>query len=295
MAAAYQWGYRVAMIVAGAAPLVLAEVYNWNLSYAVMAALMGIGVLGVLLAPARARSTRSARSPSSDVPSRPALEVVEWIVRLALIIAVRPDRRLGPDRQARPAGRRPDRAWARPRTPARLWPRLDRQAERRLRPARARWPGGLGRAGAGLLAHPGRQDPARRLSAPAPSASRCSDFFDRFGKLAGLILALICLYRLADFVLNIMNPFYLDLGFTKTEIAEVRKVFGVVCSMRRRRPRRLLGGAVRADPDHADRRLRQPALQPGVRLAGHPGPRACPPCSSPSASTTSPAASPAPR
>ena len=51
MAAAYQWGYRVAMIVAGAAPLVLAEMYNWNLSYAVMAALMGFGVLGVLMAP----------------------------------------------------------------------------------------------------------------------------------------------------------------------------------------------------------------------------------------------------
>ncbi|MCC7266394.1 MAG: permease, partial [Caulobacteraceae bacterium] len=57
------------------------------------------------------------------------------------------------------------------------------------------------------------------------------DFFERFAGLAMLILALICVYRLADFVLNIMNPFYLDLGFTKTEIAEVRKGFGVVASM----------------------------------------------------------------
>jgi PAT family beta-lactamase induction signal transducer AmpG len=32
-------------------------------------------------------------------------------------------------------------------------------------------------------------------------------------------------------VLNIMNPFYLDLGFSKLEIAEVRKVFGVVMSV----------------------------------------------------------------
>ena len=54
------------------------------------------------------------------------------------------------------------------------------------------------------------------------------DFFLRFGKLALPILALICLYRLSDFVLNIMNPFYQDLGFTKIEIAEVRKVFGVI-------------------------------------------------------------------
>jgi PAT family beta-lactamase induction signal transducer AmpG len=54
------------------------------------------------------------------------------------------------------------------------------------------------------------------------------DFYQRFAGVATLILALICVYRLADFVLNIMNPFYLDLGFTKTELAEVRKVFGVV-------------------------------------------------------------------
>jgi len=58
-----------------------------------------------------------------------------------------------------------------------------------------------------------------------------ADFFSRFGKAAFLILALICVYRLSDFVLNIMTPFYLDLGFSKTEIAEVRKVFGVVMSM----------------------------------------------------------------
>jgi PAT family beta-lactamase induction signal transducer AmpG len=46
-----------------------------------------------------------------------------------------------------------------------------------------------------------------------------------------LILALICVYRLSDFVLNIMNPFYLDLGFDKLQIAEVRKVLGVVMSV----------------------------------------------------------------
>ena len=59
-----------------------------------------------------------------------------------------------------------------------------------------------------------------------------ADFFVRFGKLALPILALICLYRLSDFVLNIMNPFYQDLGFNKIEIAEVRKVFGVIIQRR---------------------------------------------------------------
>ena len=40
------------------------------------------------------------------------------------------------------------------------------------------------------------------------------DFFSRYRAAGGLILALICLYRVPDFVLNIMNPFYLDLGYT---------------------------------------------------------------------------------
>jgi PAT family beta-lactamase induction signal transducer AmpG len=46
--------------------------------------------------------------------------------------------------------------------------------------------------------------------------------------LGGSILALICLYRLSDFVLNLMGPFYVDLGFTLGQIAEVRKIFGVL-------------------------------------------------------------------
>src|SRR5690606_3815661 len=40
MAAAYQLGWRGAMIIAGLVPLVLAELYGWGLSYATMAALM---------------------------------------------------------------------------------------------------------------------------------------------------------------------------------------------------------------------------------------------------------------
>jgi PAT family beta-lactamase induction signal transducer AmpG len=46
-----------------------------------------------------------------------------------------------------------------------------------------------------------------------------------------MILALICVYRIPDFLLNIMNPFYLDLGFSLVEIAEVRKLFGVLMTL----------------------------------------------------------------
>jgi PAT family beta-lactamase induction signal transducer AmpG len=57
------------------------------------------------------------------------------------------------------------------------------------------------------------------------------DFFVRYRSTGALILAVICLYRVPDFVLNIMNPFYLDLGYTLVEIAEVRKIFGVLMTL----------------------------------------------------------------
>ena len=46
------------------------------------------------------------------------------------------------------------------------------------------------------------------------------DFLQRYKGIAGLILAMICVYRISEFVLNVMNPFYLDLGFTPDQVAE---------------------------------------------------------------------------
>jgi PAT family beta-lactamase induction signal transducer AmpG len=138
MAAAYQWGYRIAVIVAGAAPLLLAEAYSWSVSYTAMAWLMAIGVAAVLLAP---------REAPHEIRSFGERDVMPGVFL------------------------------------------------------------------------------ARAFGDPM------IEFWRRFGQLALLILALICLYRLSDFVLNLMNPFYLDLGFSKTEIAEVRKVFGVAMSV----------------------------------------------------------------
>ncbi|HJS79462.1 MAG TPA: hypothetical protein VJ748_02470, partial [Vitreimonas sp.] len=51
MAAAYQWGYRISIVVSGAVPLWLASRIGWTSSYSLMALVMGVGVLGVLLAP----------------------------------------------------------------------------------------------------------------------------------------------------------------------------------------------------------------------------------------------------
>jgi len=53
------------------------------------------------------------------------------------------------------------------------------------------------------------------------------EFFQRSGKTALLILVLIGTYRITDITMAVMaNPFYLDLGFTKSEIASVTKLFG---------------------------------------------------------------------
>ena len=53
------------------------------------------------------------------------------------------------------------------------------------------------------------------------------DFFLRNGTFALLIILLISVYRLSDIVMGIMaNPFYLDMGFSKIEIANITKVFG---------------------------------------------------------------------
>ena len=47
-----------------------------------------------------------------------------------------------------------------------------------------------------------------------------------------LLLALIGLYRVSDVVMGIMaNPFYVDMGYTKDEVAAVSKVFGVIMTL----------------------------------------------------------------
>jgi PAT family beta-lactamase induction signal transducer AmpG len=59
-----------------------------------------------------------------------------------------------------------------------------------------------------------------------------ADFFTRNGWWAVVILIFIGVFRLRDLAMGIMaNPFYLDLGFTKTEIANIAKIFGFFMSI----------------------------------------------------------------
>ena len=87
----------------------------------------------------------------------------------------------------------------------------------------------------------GSPEPAPRPPATARSlrawlrdalAEPFADFLRRFGWRAGLVLALIAVYRISDVVMGIMaNPFYVDMGYTKEEVAAVSKIFGVLMTL----------------------------------------------------------------
>ena len=129
MSAAYVFGYRVALLVAGAGALYLADYVNWRFAYLVMAALVLVGMATVL-----------------------------------------------------------------------------------------------------LVGEPERRD--RPLDFSSAVLGPFFDFFQRNGRTALVILLFIAVFRLSDIVMGIMaNPFYLDMGYTKTEIANVAKVFGFFMSI----------------------------------------------------------------
>jgi PAT family beta-lactamase induction signal transducer AmpG len=127
MAASYQLGYRLALICAGAGALYIAEFVDWRSAYLVMAVLMGVGLVGTLLAPRGNESTMRERLPF-------AAAIIEPL----------------------------------------------------------------------------------------------TDLFRRKGLILIPILVLIACFRLPDFVAGVMaNPLYIDLGFSKTDIANVSKLYGV--------------------------------------------------------------------
>ncbi len=143
MSASYVFGYKVALLVAGAGALYIADFGNWILAYLSMAGLMAVGVVTVLL----------IAEPERDLPE----------------------------------------------------PIFGRHHSR-LKDIQAWF--------------------------TAAVISPFTDFFNRNGSFALVILLFISVFRLSDITMGVMaNPFYLDLGFSKTEIASVAKVFGFVMSV----------------------------------------------------------------
>ena len=152
LAATYIFGYRLALLVAGAGALYLAEFWSWQVSYEVMALLVGVGVATVLIV---REPTVNHFAAAQDIADQIEYE----------------------------AGKR-----------THLNPRL------------ARFIGWFYAAVAGPFL----------------------DFFRRYQELAVLILVTVAVYRISDIAMGVMaNPFYLDfMGFSKTEVADVTKIFG---------------------------------------------------------------------
>jgi PAT family beta-lactamase induction signal transducer AmpG len=150
MAATYVFGYRLALLVAGAGAFYLAEGQSWSYAYLTMATLMLIGMVTTL------------------VISEP-LHQINTIAE-----------------------------------------KVEQKLESTL---------GLGEDG-NFLKRTGRWFVDAVVS---PFV----EFFERNGRMALVILLLIATYKLSDITMGVMaNPFYLDLGFSKTEIANVAKIFG---------------------------------------------------------------------
>lgn len=58
------------------------------------------------------------------------------------------------------------------------------------------------------------------------------EFFTRNSRVALWILVFIAIYRISDIVLaNMAYPFYIDMGYSKVEIANIGKVFGVLMTI----------------------------------------------------------------
>ncbi|QJD60650.1 AmpG family muropeptide MFS transporter [Pseudomonas sp. gcc21] len=151
MAATYVTGYRVALLIAGAGALHLANLDSWTLAYGGMALLMGVGMITTL------------------VIAEPDVEVTQSTYAL----------------------------------------------EQRVQD---------------YLASTGHQGWRRDLTAWFIGAMVCpfAEFFQRYGKVALLILAFIATFRISDIFMGVMaNPFYLDLGFSKAEIANIAAAFGL--------------------------------------------------------------------
>lgn len=84
-------------------------------------------------------------------------------------------------------------------------------------------------------------EPAQRVLPPSRDARAWlrevlvepfAEFLRRYRWQAALILALIAVYRISDVVMGIMaNPFYVDMGYSKDEVAAVTKVFGVIMTL----------------------------------------------------------------
>ena len=236
LAANYQTGYRLAMICAGAGVLSLVAWlekgylpagagYNnqgWMMGYLAMAACMLVGMVTVLFSkePQAADSTSKEPAEADPVYQQALHSVVQQGVSIAgmaafvacacTVVAVVADAAKA--------------QWMQPLQQAShgrlLWILLAISA------------GLLGASlgGIGARWRPAPHSTGQRVLArmQASFVAPFVDFFARYRWHAVLILGLIGIYRISDVVMGIMaNPFYVDMQFSKEQVALVSGMFGI--------------------------------------------------------------------
>jgi len=222
MSSTYIAGYRIGMIVAGAGALYLAsyfgsekEAYNytaWMYTYAVMAAVMLVGVLTTLMIPEpeNYRANNSQHS-TSDYLRFLLLFLLAVLAFIATFVS---------SADVVASGKEALTAMFSNKNLAGLVVETLRLSAGLL----VAWLVATALMKFGTvdqdMVHDAYIDPVR-------------DFFRRYGTgLALLLLALVGFYRVSDIVLGVMaNVFYQDIGFTKIQIASVAKVFGLLMTI----------------------------------------------------------------
>jgi len=228
LASAYQWGAGLARLAAGLLPLLLADRLGWHFSYGLMAALMGIGIMASVFAP-RENVHIIKQIDYEGLSPKPLIEAVEWLVRLIILLlgaAI-----MGAGLTARPEpfgvilfGLGQDKAMI----AAVCTQFIAKDVGIYYQVLSVVL--GLGIfLGACLPLYHFKTRPGAFLK--TTFVMPLIVFGQKHGRLAALILAMICLYRISEMVINLMNPFYLDLGFSKTQIGEMRKVFGLFMTL----------------------------------------------------------------
>lgn len=209
MSSTYIAGYRLGMIVAGAGALYLASYWGsakgvyvyeaWRWTYWVMAATMGVGVVTTL-------AMDEPRVPARAAEGSGGHGRLLAVFAAAVLLFVATFFYSGPWLAWLVSG------------PATA---LLAEALRLALALAVAFTGGWLLVRAGL---------ARAADAERTWVAPVRDFFQRYGtRTAWLVLALIGLYRISDIVLGVIsNVFYQDMGFSKVEIANAVKSYGVI-------------------------------------------------------------------
>lgn len=217
LSSSYIAGYRTGMVAAGAGALYLADFFGttqdaysyqaWQYTYLVMALVMGVGVLTTLLIPEPEPNESAGEAyPHSTKSYLRFLGL--FILSVLTLIAV-----------------------------FRWFPQFDVDPEMFAAEVLEFLLGTLK-----MLCSVGAAIAVGFMGASLGVADKAMvkesywlpirDFFQRYGRLAIGLLLLVGFYRVSDIVMGVIaNVFYQDLGYEKTEIASVSKVFGLLMTI----------------------------------------------------------------